>query len=107
MLVTVGTLVAGLAVVAIAFEAPMAALAFGVAAFWLFAHSVLRAWGLLGSREIAAFRRASALRMQHLIGIFEPAHLDKVPIPPHAGEHLASLKIHQIRVRQVWTGAGI
>ena len=67
MLVTVGTLVAGLAVVAIAFEAPMAALAFGAAAFWLFAHSVLRAWGLLGSREIAAFRRASALRMQHLI----------------------------------------
>jgi|SRR5712672_3325430 hypothetical protein len=67
MLVTMGTLVAGLAVVAIAFEAPTAALAFGAAAFWLFAHSVLRAWGLLGSREIAAFRRASALRMQHLI----------------------------------------
>ena len=67
MLVTVGTLVAGLAVVAIAFEAPTAALAFGAAAFWLFAHSVLRAWGLLGSREIAAFRRAGAARLQYLI----------------------------------------
>ena len=40
MLVTLGTLVAGLAVVAVAFEAPMAALALGAAAFWLFAHSV-------------------------------------------------------------------
>ena len=67
MLVTVGTLVAGLAVVAIAFGAPMAALALGAAAFWLFAHSVLRAWGLSGSREIAAFRRAGATRLQHLI----------------------------------------
>jgi hypothetical protein len=38
MLVTLGTLVAGLA--AVAFEAPMAALALGAAAFWLFAHSV-------------------------------------------------------------------
>ena len=33
MLVTVGTLVAGLAVVAVAFEAPMAAVALGAAAF--------------------------------------------------------------------------
>jgi hypothetical protein len=40
MLVTVGTFVAGLAVAAVAFEAPMAALALGAAAFWLFAHSV-------------------------------------------------------------------
>jgi hypothetical protein len=64
MLVTAGTLVSGLAVVAIAFEAPMA---LGAAAFWLFAHSVSRAWGLLGSREIAAFRRAGSTRLQHLI----------------------------------------
>jgi len=40
MLVTMGTLVAGLAVVAVAFEAAMAALALGATGFWLFAHSV-------------------------------------------------------------------
>jgi hypothetical protein len=40
MLVAVGTFVAGLAMLAVAFEAPMAALALGAAAFWLFAHSV-------------------------------------------------------------------
>jgi hypothetical protein len=60
MLVTVGTLVAGLAVVAVAFESPMAALALGAAAFWLFALS-FEGLGVSGSREIAAFRRASAL----------------------------------------------
>jgi hypothetical protein len=40
MLVTVGTLLGGLAVLAVAFEAPMAALALGAAAYWLLAHSV-------------------------------------------------------------------
>jgi hypothetical protein len=39
MLVTVGTLVVGFAVVAVAFEAPFVALAAGGLAYWIFAHA--------------------------------------------------------------------
>jgi hypothetical protein len=67
MLVTVGDVSCWACGGGDSLRTPMAALALGAAAFWLFAHSVLRAWGLSGTREIAAFRRASALRMQHLI----------------------------------------
>ena len=40
MLVTIGTLVAGLAVVAVAFEAPFFALAAGGLAYWMFTLAV-------------------------------------------------------------------
>jgi hypothetical protein len=40
MLVTVGTLVAGFAVVAVAFEAPFVAMVAGGLAFWMFAMAV-------------------------------------------------------------------
>jgi hypothetical protein len=34
--------------------------------------------------------------------------VDNIPIPPHAGQRpLHHSKIHQIQVRQIWTGAGI
>jgi hypothetical protein len=39
------------------------------------------------------FRRPGAARLQHLIWIFLSAHLDKIPIPPHASECVASLII--------------
>jgi hypothetical protein len=39
MMVTVGTLVAGFAVVAVAFEAPGVALVAGGLAYWMFAHA--------------------------------------------------------------------
>jgi hypothetical protein len=40
MLVTVGTLVAGLAVIAVAFEAPLTAFVAGGFAYWVFALAV-------------------------------------------------------------------
>jgi hypothetical protein len=66
MLVTVGTLVAGLAVVAVTFEAPWPR--------WSlmpprsgYSRIPFEGLGISRSREIAAFRPASALRMQRLI----------------------------------------
>ena len=66
MLVTVETLVAGLAVVTVAFEAPMAASALGAAAFRLF-RIPFEGLGAVRVARDCGIRRASALRMQHLI----------------------------------------
>ena len=65
MLVTVGTLVAGLAVAAIAFEPPRPRwpLVPPRSGYRAFRFESL----LSGSREIAAFRRAGAARLQYLI----------------------------------------
>ena len=67
MLVTLGTLVAGLAVVAVAFEAPHGRVGPWCRRVLVIRAFRLRARVLSGSREIAAFRRAGSLRMQHSI----------------------------------------